>query len=244
MFALTPGLWAVALLTGLVASTVTTVTSIGAGLITYGVLSFFLDLKTIIPLVAPAQLLSVGLRCWLFREHLHWRLAGLFFLGVIPGVYGGTLLFHWLSEPTLRRLLGAFLLGFAAYEAFKGRAVRIAPHDALLPLSGLGAGLLLGSVGIAGPFLAVVFLQYGLFKEDLVAMVALFFLLGNAQRTWLYWHQGALTEPALILAAALGLAMAVGVYLGRGVLPHVSRELFVKLVLGMLVVFGVHFLVR
>jgi hypothetical protein len=39
------------------------------------------------------------------------------------------------------------------------------------------------------------------------------------------------------------MAMLGGVYLGRLILPRVSRELFVKLVLGMLVLFGVQFLV-
>jgi uncharacterized membrane protein YfcA len=63
-------LWIVTLITALIASTVTTVTSIGAGLITYGILGFVFDLKFLIPLVAPAQLLGVSLRCWLFRRHI------------------------------------------------------------------------------------------------------------------------------------------------------------------------------
>jgi uncharacterized membrane protein YfcA len=90
--------------------------------------------------------------------------------------------------------------------------------------------------------LAVVFLRYGLLKEELIAMVSLFFFVGNAQRTVLYWQQEALTGVSVVLACVLGLAMSSGVYLGRVILPHVSLELFVKLVLGMLVLFGVQFL--
>ena len=232
----------IALATGVVASTVTTITSIGAGLITYGVLSLFLDLKVIIPFVAPAQLLAVTLRCWLFRTHIHWRLAAYFFLGVLPGIYCGTALFDALSELVLRRMLGVFLLGFAAYEFFRSKTVHTVPHSGLLPLGGLCAGTLLGSIGVAGPLLAVMFLRYGLIKEELVAMIALFFLVGNAQRTLLYWQQGALTGESWLLALTIGMAMLVGVYLGRLILPRVSRELFVKLVLGMLIIFGVQFL--
>ncbi len=236
-------LWAVALITALIASTVTTVTGIGAGLITYGILGFFFDLQVLIPLVAPAQLLAVSVRCWLFRHHIHWRLAGYFFLGVIPGIYGGTLLFQALSELVLRRVLGVFLLSFALYEWRRNKDVRTAPHTALLPLGGLGAGVLLGSVGVPGPLLAVVFLRYGMIKEPLVAMISLFFVLGNVQRTVLYWHQGRLGEDSLRLAIMMGMAMIAGVYLGRLILPRISREVFVRLVLIMLLLFGVKFLV-
>ena len=235
-------LWIVTFATGVIASAVTTITSIGAGLITYGVLGFFLDLKVIIPFAALAQLLSVSLRCWLFRRYIRWRLAGYFFLGVFPGVYGGAALFHVLTELALRRALGLFLLGFAAYQFMQGTTVRVAPHLGLLPLAGIVAGALSGSIGIAGPMLAVVFLRYGLLKEELVAMVSLFFFVGNAQRTLLYWQQGSLSGASVTLAGVLGLAMLAGVYLGRLLLPYVSRELFVKLVLGMLVVFGIQFM--
>ena len=236
-------LWLVALGGALLASTVTTITSIGAGMIMYGVLSLFLDLKVVIPLVAPAQLLAVALRCWLFRRHLHWRLAALFFLGVVPGIYTGTLIFDFLTETALRRIIGVFLLAFAVYECWRGSEGRTAPHVGFLPLGGLVAGALLGSIGIAGPLLAVIFLRYGLLKEDLIAMVALFFLLGNAQRTVLYWQQGFFIDDRLALAVAMGLAMLVGVYVGRLALPYISREFFRRLVLGMLVLFGVQFLI-
>ena len=242
MLELSLWLWIITLTSSLVASIITTITGVGAGLIIYGVLSFFFDLKLIIPLVAPAQFLSGTLRLWVFRQHLHWRLAWYFFLGVLPGIYGGVLLFHALSEVALRRLLGAFLLGFAAYELSQRHVTRHAPHLAWLPLGGLAAGVLLGSVGVPGPLLAVIFLRYGLMKEELVAMIALFFLLGNAQRTLLYWQQGMLASDSLGLAAAIGVAMIIGVDIGRRLFPYISREVFVKLVLGMLILFGVKFL--
>lgn len=242
MMALSAWLWLLTLTIGFVASAVTTVTSIGTGMIIYGVLSFFFDLKTIIPLVAPAQILAASTRCWLFRRYIHWGLAGYFFVGVIPGIYGGIWLFHVMSESVLRRVLGVFLLSFAAYEFLRPKEGSLTPHRAWLPLWGLCAGMLQGSIGIAGPLLAVVFLRYGLLKEELVAVIALFFLFGNTQRTLLYWWQGYLVGESLLLAAVLGLAMFVGVYAGRVILPHVSRERFVQLVLGMLVLFGVQFL--
>lgn len=62
MLNLSSWLWTIALTSSLVASVVTTITGIGAGLIIYGVLSFFFDFKIIIPLVAPAQFLSGALR--------------------------------------------------------------------------------------------------------------------------------------------------------------------------------------
>ena len=235
-------LWIVALITALVASTVTTVTSIGAGLITYGILGFVFDLKFLIPLVAPAQLLGVSLRCWLFRRHIQWRAAFYLFLGVIPGIFVGALLFHVMSELTLRRILGVLLLAFALYEFWRDKEVQTSPRLVLLPIGGLGAGLLLGSVGVAGPLLAIVFLRYGLVKENLVAMISLFFLVGNAQRVLLYWQQERLTADGLGLGLAMGIAMLAGVYLGRLILPRISQAVFVHLVLLVLVLFGVKFL--
>jgi len=235
-------LWIVTLITALVASTVTTVTSIGAGLITYGILGFVFDLKFLIPLVAPAQLLGVSLRCWLFRRYIHWWAAFYLFLGVIPGIFVGALLFHVMSETTLRRVLGVLLLAFALYEFWRDKEVQTSPRLILLPIGGLGAGLLLGSVGVAGPLLAIVFLRYGLVKENLVAMVSLFFLVGNVQRVLLYWQQERLTVDGLGLGLVMGIAMLAGVYLGRLILPRISQAVFVNLVLLILVLFGVKFL--
>ena len=231
-------LWMITLTTGLVASLVATMTGIGEGMMIYGILSGFFGLKVIIPCVALAQLCTASLRFWVFRGAIHWRLACSFFLGVLPGISGGTFLFHWLSERALRRALGVFVLGFVVYECLQRKAIRVAPRVGLLPLGGCCAGILSGSLGVAGPLLVMVFLRYGLLREELVAMTALYFLLGSAQRTLLYWHQGALSGEHVGLAVALGLAMLGGVYLGRLILPRVSRQLFLKLVLGMLALFG------
>ncbi|MGE3537932.1 MAG: hypothetical protein AB7N91_10935 [Candidatus Tectimicrobiota bacterium] len=46
----------------------------------------------------------------------------------------------------------------------------------------------------------------------------------------------------LDMVLLLGLTMVLGVYLGRWLFPYVSRELFIRLVLGMLVLFGGQFL--
>jgi uncharacterized membrane protein YfcA len=147
-----------------------------------------------------------------------------------------------MSELTLRRVLGVLLLAFALYEFWRDKDVQMSPRLILLPIGGLGAGLLLGSVGVVGPLLAIVFLRYGLVKESLVAMISLFFLVGNAQRVLLYWQQGRLTADGLGLGVAMGMAMIAGVYLGRMILPRISQAVFVKLVLFVLVLFGVKFL--
>lgn len=237
-------LWLLALLTALLASAITTITSIGAGLITYGVLGFVVDLKIMITVLAPAQLLAVLVRFWLFRHHVQWRLAIAFFIGVVPGVFLGTWLFHLLTELALRRILGVFLLGFAAYEYLRPSAIQATPPRlAWLPIGGVCAGAILGSIGVAGPLVAIIFLRYGLVKEALVAMISLFFMLGNAQRTLLYWQEGLLTVDSLGLGVAMGLSMIGGVYVGRLILPRISRERFVHLVLAMLVLFGVKFLI-
>jgi uncharacterized membrane protein YfcA len=110
-------------------------------------------------------------------------------------------------------------------------------------MGGVFAGAILGSIGVAGPLVAIIFLRYGLVKEALVAMISLFFLIGNTQRTLLYWQEGLLTADSLALGCAMGLAMIAGVYVGRLILPRLSRERFVHLVLAILILFGMKFLV-
>ena len=117
----------------------------------YGILSGFFGLKLIIPCVALAQLCTASLRFWVFRGAIHWRLACYFFLGVLPGISGGTFLFHWLSERALRRALGVFVLGFVVYECLQRQAIRVAPRVGLLPPGGCCAGILSGSIGGGRP---------------------------------------------------------------------------------------------
>jgi uncharacterized membrane protein YfcA len=62
MLALPLWLWIVTFASGLIASTVTAVTGIGAGLIVYGILGFFFDLKVLIGDVRAAAVYVVPSR--------------------------------------------------------------------------------------------------------------------------------------------------------------------------------------
>ena len=48
-------------------------------------------------------------------------------------------------------------------------------------------------------------------------------------------------QDALLIFSGVPLAMLGGVSLGRLILPRVSRQFFIKLVLGMLALFGLQF---
>ena len=115
LYALLPSDLTVVSAGGLVAlsfftSALTAAVGIGGGVVLLAVMASFLPPLVVLPVHGIVQLGSTSGRAAVMRAHIHWRIAGYFFLGSIVGVVLAAKVFIALPVGVLQALLGLFVL--------------------------------------------------------------------------------------------------------------------------------------
>ncbi len=188
----------------------------------------------------------------IFAVTFHWgrwklKLVLLMLPGAVVGVTVGTYLIRNAPSDLLRLILGIIVLLFAAYKFFEKRILGTMQYQ---PRNwhGIGAGGIAGFSSslahIGGPPVAIYLLMQDLPPRMFVATSALFFFLLNWIKVPYYlsinlfdWSQIGQIAP---LVAPL---VIVGVVLGRLITDKVDKELFNKIVVGLLAVVAIWLIV-
>lgn len=229
--------------TALAAATIAAVTGTGGGVLLLPVMTLLFGVRDAIPMYAVAQLIGNVSRVVLNRRELRLPVVGWFAAGALPMAVVGAFSFARAPDADLVRLLGGvLLLSVILRHASRGRVRRISAVW-FAPLGGLFAfvSALLGS---AGPFMAQFFLAYGLYKGAYIGTEALATALMHVVKIATYQATGTLSSTAVIVGASLGPLMMLGSWIGRTLLTRVSPGAFAVLVDGIVIVFGLLFLVR
>ena len=155
------------------------------------------------------------------------------FLGLVPGcalgIVAGLLVFKALDTVLLARLLGGFIMLYAAYSLWKPRLA--GPPAILKPL----ASFFSGAVGtVFGSMASIFFAMYldagGASKHTLRATLSAMLMTLSLARTIGYAAVGELTWDSVILCAASIPAMAVGLLAGDRIHIGLSPLAFQRLV--------------
>jgi len=200
-----------------------------------------LGVKTTIPVVAVAGMISNVTRATLFRRHIKFDAAIPVLLTAIPGIILGAWLYSRMPSQIVAAVLGVFLLAsvpirrnFAKREIVVGKA----------GLSGAGAvfGLAGGFVVGAGLILAPFLLGAGLIGEAMVGTVAIIGFTLNFTKTAVFGSTEVLTPPLILLGFTMGLVSIPGVWCGRWLLGNTSIRLHTLLVESLILAGGCYFI--
>lgn len=188
----------------------------------------------------------------IFAVAIHWgrwkfKLVLLLLPGAIVGVTVGTYLIKNAPSETLRPILGVIVLLFVLYKIFEKRilgAMEYQPRD----WHGIGAGGIAGFSSslahIGGPPVAIYLLMQDLPPRMFVATSAIFFFFLNWIKVPYYlsinlFDWGLIKQVGMVAAPMV----IIGVLLGRLITDRVDKDLFNKIVMGMLAVVAVWLLV-
>jgi uncharacterized membrane protein YfcA len=229
--------WALLLLSGWLAATVSGVAGFGGALLLLPILTHSLGPGKAISVLTLAQLLGNLSRAGFGWREIRWRPALAFGVGAVPACVSGARLFVALDPSSVLRCIGVFLLMVVALRHTPGGRRPI--PAALLAPAGLVVGLISAVAGSAGPLGATVFLGLGLPAGAYVATEAVTAVMMHLTKSLVYNRFGALTAAELIRGLALGGAMMAGSWIGRRLIERLPEHVFDRLIEVLLVLAAV-----
>ncbi len=224
-----------------VASTFGGVAGFGTGAMMIPVIAWILGPKATVPVLTVGMLLGNGARVWFSRREANLPVAAAYLVGAIPGGVLGAVLYATIDAQWIGRLLGSFLLVAVPGRRFlaaRGMRVRLAHF----PVIGGVFGFLGSLVGGVGPVLSPFFLGHGLVRGAYIATDALCTVGTFSTRALVFHRYQLLTEPTVIVGMYIGVLMVAGAWIGRRLLDRMSERTFLRVIEGLLVLFGLQML--
>ena len=218
----------------------------GLPLTTMSLLSIFIDVPTAValntlPILAANLFQATRGGRMLNTMRRFWPLL----IALAIGTWLGAMLISVLDPRWLLGILGAIVLLFCAINHF--HPTLQLPRGTERPLGcviGLISGVMGGVSTVHGPPLIMYVVSLRLEKEEFVAALGSFFLMGSILIAVAYVEQGVLNgeiAPWSLLCAPPALA---GMWLGRQLSSRIDRDRFRKIVLFALLVLGLNLLRR
>lgn len=226
------------ILVGIAAGALTTIASLGGGILLIAILSLFWSPVTVLGVTAPALFIGNASRVAMLSGDVDWRVVGRFSLTSVPAALGSSLVAASLPADTLGVLVAIFLLLFVLHEvgmvplrplAREPEAPARAEQPRPIWLADLGgaiAGIVSGLAGGAGfvssPFLHAI----GLPPRSLVATSAACMGVIHLAKGAGFTFASVLTPALFPQALTLAIGIVGGNALGTKVLDRMSRETF------------------
>lgn len=198
--------------------------------------------------ITPIQsaVLIAGFACviqsyatWRMRHLVKWRAIAPFVIGGAIGIPIGAEILRYVSQQTMRGVLGVFLIVFCIYFIAKPDLGRAKTYPLLDGTVGILGGIIGALTGLAGIVVNIWTTMQGLPKDEQRAVfqpsAVLLFIIT------IVWFSGAGIVPEgtwnLFL---MGLPLVlIGTQIGLKLYGHLDEAQFRKLVLGLLLVSGV-----
>lgn len=177
----------------------------GAILISLPLLSIFLDIKTVIPLVALAAQAITLIVLIQLKRHLDWRKILPLVVGALPGILVGVYFLKRLDMGIIHWILGATLISYSLYSLLI-RAHERGVREGWAYLFGFLGGCLGGALSAAGPPVIVYTSLTDWGKDQMKVTLQGYFVLSGIVVIIAHAVNG-LTTPSVVRFFAVGLPM-------------------------------------
>ncbi len=219
----------------------------GAGLVATPLLAFVLPMTVVVPttaLIVCMLFIVLTIRDW--RE-VRWDEFKRLLLPTLAGVAGGLYLFTALDNRLLLKLLGGFLLAYAAYmliSQWVGMKPPKLSEKWAAPLGFFGA-FIDSMFGGGGGTLVVIYMHgRGVSKIEFRSTLAVLWFLEMIARVGGYTLAGYYTQGTLGLVAVMLPFMLLGTWTGEKINARVSPAAFNNILAAMLLFSGASLLIK
>ncbi len=237
--------WAVGVVFG--AYVVRGMSGFGAGLVATPLLAFLLPMSTVVPTTALLVFVLFVFLTLRDRHQVLWDEFRRLLMPTLAGVAGGLYLFALLDNRLLLKLLGGFLLAYAAYmlvAQWVGMQQLKLSEKWALPLGFLGA-FIDALFGGGGGTLVVIYMHgRGVSKTEFRATLAVLWFVEMMARIGGYTLAGYYTQDTLALVAVMLPFMLLGTWVGEKINASVRQETFTKILAAMLLLSGASLLMK
>jgi uncharacterized protein len=172
---------------------------------------------------------------------IDWRAVAVFIPGSLAGVALGLYVFKTLDQQLLARLLGAYILLYAAYSLFGERMFRAPPAPPrwlIHPVAAAGALVATIFGGLAGPIYVTYFDAMRMSKSVFRVTVSTTLLVLNVVRSIGYVATGVFRIDDFVLVAAAVLPVVLGTWAGDRLHDRLDPKAFRRAIGALLVASG------
>lgn len=219
----------------------------GTSLVAIPLLVFIMPLHSAVPmmtLIALVMTVMVGLRD---RDHVHWDEMRYLLPPTLIGVFAGIFLFAALDPRFMRRLLGGFIVAYAAYmvvSQFIRAGLRQCSRRWGWPAAFGSAFVDSMFGGGGGPLLVIYMHRRGYTPVTFRATLAVLWLVEMVVRVVGYGVGGYYDRSVLLMAALLLPVMWLGNRTGEAISRRMSQRTFGRLIALVLFCSGVSLLLK
>ncbi len=233
--------YALILIVGFVAGTVSGIVGTGATIILLPILVYVFGPREAVPIMAIVALMSNFAKITSWWKEIDWRACGAYALGGIPAAALGARTLLILPEHLIDVALGVFFLvmvpgrRWLASRNLKFGFWRLAAAGAVI-------GFLTGVVVSTGPLSVPAFAAYGLVKGAFIATEAAGSLALYISKALTFRQFGALPTDIVLKGLISGSSVMAGTYTARLIVERLSVATFQRLLDGVMIVSGLSLL--
>jgi len=227
--------YALVLIVGFVAGTVSGIVGTGATIILLPILVFAFGPREAVPIMAVVALMSNFAKITSWWKEIDWRAVGAYALGGVPAAALGARTLLILPERVVDLALGLFFLAMVPGRRWLAtRNIKLG--FAGLALAGAVIGFLTGVVVSTGPLSVPAFTAYGLVKGAFIASEAAGSLALYISKALTFRQLGALPLDIVAKGLISGSAVMAGTYTARLIVERLSVATFQRLLDGVMIV--------
>lgn len=220
--------YALVLVVGFAAGTVSGIVGTGATIILLPILVLAFGPREAVPIMAVVALMSNLAKITSWWKEIDWRACGAYALGGIPAAALGARTMLVLPERIVDVALGVFFLAM-----IPGRRWLVARNLTFgfwhLAVAGAAIGFLTGIVVSTGPLSVPTFAAYGLVKGAFIATEAAGSLALYISKAVTFQQFGALPFDIVVKGLISGSSVMVGTYTARLIVDRLSVATFQRL---------------
>jgi uncharacterized protein len=229
--------YALILIVGYVAGTVSGIVGTGATIILLPILVFAFGPREAVPIMAIVALMSNFAKITSWWKQIDWRACGAYALGGVPAAALGARTLLILPERLIDVALGLFFLVMVPGRRWlASRNLKFGFWH--LVAAGAVIGFLTGIVVSTGPLSVPAFAAYGLVKGAFIATEAAGSLALYISKALTFRQFGALPFDIVVKGLISGSSVMAGTYTARLIVERLSVTTFQRLLDGVMIVSG------
>ncbi len=214
------------------------ITSFGFSLLAVPILSLFLPLKIVTPMLVIYSFVMNSVILYNVRKHVNIRKIAILVISGIVAIPFGTYLLKVLDEGVLKILVGA-IVTLSALAFIRGFKVVIKNEKLSYVPVGIISGILNGSVSLSGPPVILFLTNQGVEKQIFRASLTSYFWVINLFTIPMFMLNGLITKDVVSYTGYLFPALIIGVLVGIKVAGKVDEKFFRKLTLVLMLIMGI-----
>lgn len=218
-------------------------TGFGFGLIALPLLSLFLPIKEIVPLVIMLALFINLVLTVQLKSSIHLKTIGILFLATLPGIPVGIYMLTHVPGEGLAVLVGIIMISFTTYQLIARPKLRMLGLPITLA-AGFASGILTGSLSTGGPPVIIYAAVQPWTKDQAKATLASYFLISGLAAVAAHAASGIITGSVMMHFAYMLPALVVGLYSGMFTYRRISDHGYRRLAIILVMVLGVMMIAR